>query len=253
MATVKSAGALFWSVLLLVVLQLTCALILSQSLHSFLMDETQDLEAQIWVDRHYGDFLKAMYTMFEITYSGGWPNYARPVIEKVSGFYAIIFLFYVTGVVFAEIRVITALFLKETLTAAANDVEFAVSEKTRSLQAYRSKLEDLFHAADSSGDGRISEEEFMEVLSDPLAISFLAVMDLHVTDLHSIFGLLDDGDGKVTMHEFCGGINKLKGQARSLDIFILKEENQRLHQQCAEIATSLNQINSALGQPAKAS
>ena len=34
-----------------------------------------------------GSFLKALYTMFEVTHSGSWPAVVRPVIEKVSPWY----------------------------------------------------------------------------------------------------------------------------------------------------------------------
>lgn len=43
------------------------------------------------------------------------------VTSKVSSWYAVPFLLYITFVVFAVIKIVTALFLKETLNSAAND------------------------------------------------------------------------------------------------------------------------------------
>ena len=57
----------------------------------------------------YGSFTKSMYTTFEITHSGSWPARVRPVIEKVSVWYAIPFLTYITLVVFAAIRIVHGL------------------------------------------------------------------------------------------------------------------------------------------------
>lgn len=52
----------------------------------------------------YGNFSRSMYTFFEITYSGGWPLLVRPVLEKVSAWYAIPFLLYVADPLFIIFR-----------------------------------------------------------------------------------------------------------------------------------------------------
>ena len=76
------------------------------------MDEQNDVATREEMNLLYGSFMKALYTMFEITHSGSWPARVRPVIDKVSPWYALPFLGYITLVVFAVIRVVTALFLK---------------------------------------------------------------------------------------------------------------------------------------------
>eukprot|EP00930_Biecheleria_cincta_P000550 TRINITY_DN10121_c0_g1_i2.p1 TRINITY_DN10121_c0_g1~~TRINITY_DN10121_c0_g1_i2.p1 ORF type:complete len:554 (-),score=65.44 TRINITY_DN10121_c0_g1_i2:370-2031(-) len=133
--TVASMGALFWSMVLLLMLQMTAALVVTQSLHGYIVDTSNDLDMRVWVNSRYGDFMKTMYTTFEITYSGGWPGYVRPVVERVSPWYALLFLAYVTFVVFAMIRIITALFIKETLACAARDAEIALEEKKKAGEA----------------------------------------------------------------------------------------------------------------------
>merc|ERR1712087_451152 len=117
----SSFSSLGWSVVLLSVTQLIAALLLCQSLTSFVQDASNDFETRVWVNRMYGSSTKAYYTMFEVTLSGGWPNYVRPLVEKVSPWYAVFYLVYVVCVVFALIRIITALFLKSTLSVAAED------------------------------------------------------------------------------------------------------------------------------------
>ena len=53
------------------------------------------MEIRFWVNRMYGTSAKAVYTLFEVTLSGCWPTYARPLIEEVSWLYAIFFILYV--------------------------------------------------------------------------------------------------------------------------------------------------------------
>merc|ERR1719316_873329 len=93
-------------------------LFLCEMLKEFIRDSNRSMEWRYWVFRHYGTSSRAVYTLFEVTLSGCWPTYFRPLIDKVSVWYAVFAIFYVTMVVFAVIRIITALFLKKTLQAA---------------------------------------------------------------------------------------------------------------------------------------
>ena len=70
---------------------------------------------------HCSTWLVVFEMRFEITHSGGWPLLVRPVLEKLGWGFAVPFLIYVTLVIFAVIRIVTALFLKETLTCADDD------------------------------------------------------------------------------------------------------------------------------------
>merc|ERR1719277_856225 len=98
--------------------------------------------------------------MFEVTLSGCWPNYVRPLLAEVHHLYGVFFLVYISFVVFAVIRVITAIFLKETLDAANNDAVMVIAEKNKKKQAYLKKLGAVFKHADKSGDGELSIGEF---------------------------------------------------------------------------------------------
>ena len=60
--------------------------------------------------------------------AGSWPTRTRPVLDKVSQGFAIFFVFYITVIAFALIRIITAIFLKDTLDAANNDAELQIME-----------------------------------------------------------------------------------------------------------------------------
>eukprot|EP00913_Durusdinium_trenchii_P018603 g17481.t1 len=105
--------------------------------------------------------------MFQVTFAGCWPSYVNPLFDNVSMWYALFFCIYVTFVVFAVMRVITAIFLKETLDAAGEDHEVVMSEKEATKKKYLRKLERIFHEMDVSGDGLVSEEEFKSMMEDP--------------------------------------------------------------------------------------
>merc|ERR1719171_2667900 len=106
--------------------------------------------------------------MFEITIApGAWSSIARPLIEEVSPAWSIFFVGYVSVVTFAIIRVITAVFLRETLQVATNDNDLMIAERILQKNKYMENVKALWEDADLSGDGTISEEEFSRFLEDP--------------------------------------------------------------------------------------
>ena len=135
----------------------------------------------------------------------------------------------------AHARIVTALFLKETLASAANDADMVMEDNRRLARDAQTKLEELFRAADDDGDGNLSPEEFVEAMSLPSVQVFLTSLDVSIRDCRPLFEILDDGDGLITITEFCKGLMQIKGQARALDIVVLQRENARLLRECQEI------------------
>ncbi|CAK9000774.1 Ankyrin repeat domain-containing protein 17 [Durusdinium trenchii] len=209
--------SLGWAMVLLGIFMSMGALILATLLQDFLLNQTYPLEEWIWIWNRYGTAYKALYTLYEITFAGNWPVNVRPVLESVSQYYVIFFILYITIIVFAVIRVISAIFLKDTLDAANNDAEQAVVERLQSKKKYVDKLEAIFKAIDTTGDGMITEERLAEMLANPVVQTYFQTLDVDVHESAALFHLMDNGDGEVTLEEFIHGIMRCKGHARALD------------------------------------
>merc|ERR1712129_163426 len=225
---VYSMASLFWSMAIMFLLMWMCAIFLCQALHEFVIDETKDFATRSWVNTMYGSGHRALYTIFEMTFSGCWPNYVRRVIEEVNPLYAIFFVAYVAVVIFAMIRVISALFLKETLAQASHDTEMMVRERKKKSEHLQKELEALFEAADLSNDGCVSMEEWDALLSNQKVLLWLRELGIDAGDTHLLFELLDDGDGHIPKEEFVGGVCKMKGEARAQDLVPLVANSQRI-------------------------
>merc|ERR1712232_593966 len=165
LTVVSSCMALLWSMILLAVFMLISSIFLCQTLNSSLTDPNISEGTRHWMYKKYGTTSRALYTMFEVTFSGGWPNYADKLIHEVNVWYAGFFILYVSVVVFAIIRIITALFLKETLNVAANDADLQIQERLRETAVLVEKLGRLFLALDASGDGYVTLDEFEAFLT----------------------------------------------------------------------------------------
>jgi hypothetical protein len=185
--------------------------------------------------------------MFEATLSGGWPNYARRAIEVINPAFCVFWLVYVITVIFAVIRVITALFLHATMVAAANDDEMMVMNKMKEKEKLVSKLKHFFSEVDTSGDGFIDREEFAEILEDPRMQAWLHVLELEVYEVAALFNLLDDGNGSISSDEFIGGAMRLKGNARAIDSITIMHEQHlikgHLHRLCTGMHSLWNEMN----------
>merc|ERR1711971_870660 len=101
-----SFGSTFWSLVILFVFQIIGSIFMCQSLHGFVTDSSNDPEIRAWVNSMYGDGWEALWTIFELTFSGCWPNYARRIIEEVHPAYSLFYFFYVYIVVFVATRIV---------------------------------------------------------------------------------------------------------------------------------------------------
>eukprot|EP00405_Crypthecodinium_cohnii_P058262 CAMPEP_0206621040 /NCGR_PEP_ID=MMETSP0325_2-20121206/61997_1 /ASSEMBLY_ACC=CAM_ASM_000347 /TAXON_ID=2866 /ORGANISM="Crypthecodinium cohnii, Strain Seligo" /LENGTH=300 /DNA_ID=CAMNT_0054144145 /DNA_START=479 /DNA_END=1381 /DNA_ORIENTATION=- len=231
--------ALTWSIILLGIVMLMAALFLCQALSSSLSDEAIALETRVWIYEYYGTSSRAFYTVFELTFSGGWPNYVRTLVEEVSTGYACFFIFYIISVTFAMFRIITALFLRDTLALASSDAEAEINDKMKQREAYAEKLLDFFHAADASDDGYLTLEEFEDILAHPKVKTWLSIMDLDVHETADFFNILADEEGLVAPEEFVEGILRLKGGARAQDVVTILKITQKIAASVNDMRTNL--------------
>lgn len=227
--------SLCWSMVLLAVFMSIGALVLGNLLLDFSANELENFEDRQWVWSHYGTAYRALYTLYEITFAGNWPTNVRPILNKVSHVYCIFFVLYVTVISFAVIRVISAVFLKDTLDAAQNDAENLVVERLRKKDEYVRRLEAVFMAIDCGGDGMITEQRLTDILSHPKVAAYFQTLDLDVQESANLFRVIDDGDGEVTLEEFIDGIMRCKGQARAVDQVAMRADLRQLDAKVTEL------------------
>lgn len=220
--------SLFWAMVFLSLFMSTSALFIGNLLLEYFVDKRSIVD-RLWVWERYGTSFRAIYTLYEITFSGSWPSFTRPVIDKVHAAMVIFFVVYITVVAFGLIRVITAVFLKATLDAAADDAEHLMTERLVKKEQYARKLEAIFGAIDEEGDGEITEERLVEALERPLVRTYFQTsLDLDVHESKALFHILDDGDGTVTLEEFIDGMLRCKGNARAIDQVATQREIKHL-------------------------
>jgi len=225
------------------VCMLMLAILLAQMLHEFILDESNDLSTRQWANRHYGDGLKSLWTVFELTFSGCWPNYVRPLVEDVHWLYAVPFTVYVTSVIFAMTRIISALFVKETLAQASADTEMMVMERAKATKTIEQNMHALFQTADTNGDGLLTKDEFTKVLSNEKIKLWLGMLGVNAADAYSLYQTLacDHAEG-ISCDSFIYSIKRLKGEARAQDLIPLVNDCKQILRLCEQTWKSCSKL-----------
>jgi len=217
----SSIDMLFWSFCLLAFLQCVAGLVVSTLCREYLADATVDADLRDQVFRYFGTFTRTFLTMFEVLFAN-WGPPCRVLVENISEWFALFFLFYRCVIGFAVLNVVGAVFIQQTLKTAHSDEELAYRQKEKEIQAYTRKVRKLFQSMDDSGDGALNLEEFSKLVTSPKLSFWMSQLELEYHDLLSLFEFLDDGDGQITLAEFIEGSARFRGGAKALDIWRLE-------------------------------
>mmetsp|Transcript_59457 Transcript_59457/g.105762 ORF Transcript_59457/g.105762 Transcript_59457/m.105762 type:complete len:614 (-) Transcript_59457:325-2166(-) len=223
----SSVNTLGWSLCVLVVIQSMMGLMVSSLVQTLLEESSRRvredpdgvLPEKVREDLFYfyGTFSKTIMTMFQILFAN-WIPCARVLIDNVSEAWTLVFIFYRCLVGFAVMSVISAVFVQSTMKVAQQDQDILIAQKQRDKEAMGKNLKKLFDEIDTSGDGNLSHDELMAVVNNPKMALFMNALEIDTKDLQTLFHLLDDGDGEISTDEFLGGIGRLRGPAKALDM-----------------------------------
>lgn len=214
---------------LLSVMLLSCALVLSQILHttyfsnfSSLEPESHEMMMHQEVYEYFGTFTRCFLSMFEIALAN-WPPVIRLLSEEISEWFVLFGIVHKLTIGFAVIGVINGVILQETFKVASTDDMIMVRQRKRAADTLKRNMLKLLEALDHSGDGLLDFDEFAIIANHPEVKLWMGAMDIETDDLPTLFQLLDaDGSGSVSAEELTDRLPRLKGAARSIDLLSLK-------------------------------
>jgi len=215
-----STPVLIWVVVLVFPMIASCALGMNYTVVDFIMDETKPREQRVECYQYFGTFTKGMLSMFEVTFSNFVPI-CRFLYDHVDEKFALFFMAYKLVMGIAVLRIIYGVFLHVTFACATSDEDTVIAKKNRDNKRFARRMNALFEQFDSSGDGSLSKEEFLQIVEDPRVKTLLSALELDIEDAELVFDLTDTGDGQIGAEEMVYGFSRLKGAARSVDILAL--------------------------------
>jgi len=115
--------------------------------------------------------------------------------------------------------------MQETFKVATTDDQIMLNQKNRMIRTHTKKMEALFLHADTSKDGFLDKEEFMEVIQDATVKKWLSSMELDVRDAEKLWQLMATGaDAQLNAAQLVQGSSRLKGPAKSIDLLTMSSE-----------------------------
>lgn len=231
-----SLSGLIWSIILLGALMMIGALVLCQMTLDHLEDPSVDEEVRRFIFSHFGSFGRSAFTIFQWTMGGNVPHSCRRLVEDVSPWFAIFVVLYSFLVSFALVRVIGAIFIKETLASAQRDAELVIEETLKHKSTLVRQLRALFREFDQNGNGMLDQGEFLAALEDERLQAWLSSLGLNVHETAGLFTLMDNGSGQLSCDELIAGAVRLRGDAKTVDVVSMMFETRKVTSQIQKVA-----------------
>lgn len=248
-----SVRGLLWAVLLVFVIILAGGILITQLLAGFMEDKDNVFNERLYMYERYGSAFKATFTMWGHTFTGRWTDDARRMTERVDGMHALFWIVWIVGVNFAVMRVIAALFLKQTLAVANDDAQKMALQKIKERDHFINIIREIFHTADVDGGGSLSAEEFVNMIKVPTVAENFKLLDLELFEVTMLFRLLADDNGEADYDEFLQGAIQLKGTARNIDVIKILHETIKIRKHLAHLELGLYDSFDSRAQPFKSS
>jgi hypothetical protein len=224
----ESIGALIWTFVVLLCIQLAVGMLLHQLVNLFLQDSSNDVEARKRVFKYFGSFSKTMMTMFEITMAN-WVTTCRLLMDDVNEWFGLFYVLYRCCFCFGVLKVITAVFIGQVHMAMARDDDLVTMVKEKERTLFRKKLEEMFDGLDTNLDGYMTWSEFEVITQNQRWRSWADKLGIPMSDVEGLFEMLAGSDGRVSFKEFSYGIQRVKGPAKSVDmVWLLSQFGQML-------------------------
>lgn len=210
--------ALMWAMLLLFLVIYVFSILFTQVSVDYMITEDSGTHRDA-IESHWGSLPASMFTLFTCITSGiSWDVAASPLGE-VSGFYIIFFLVYFIFAYFAVLNVMTGVFCQSAIESAQKDQEMLIQMQLQNKEQYCQRVQALFKKIDDDRSGEITIHELEENLYDVNVKALFDTMDLEISDVWTLFSLLDvDRSGIIDIEEFVDGCVRLRGPAKGIDM-----------------------------------
>lgn len=235
-----SKAILFWASAMLLIIMMMLGIFLHYALVPYMEDVSISMEKRQNLFQKFGTFSRVMVTMVEITLGNFVPTCR--LLQEISEYYGTIIIFYKFTVGFGAIRIISGVFMAETVAVIANNDFIMVMQKERKKRATQEKMHKLFKAADASGDGLVCLPEFLRVMESPTVRTWLAAQELEIQDPKGFFEDMGGDDGTISAEDMMTKVLRLKGSARQIDLMDITDRVAELQSSIKAIETSLRSL-----------
>eukprot|EP00927_Polykrikos_kofoidii_P072482 TRINITY_DN68598_c0_g1_i1.p1 TRINITY_DN68598_c0_g1~~TRINITY_DN68598_c0_g1_i1.p1 ORF type:complete len:651 (-),score=98.56 TRINITY_DN68598_c0_g1_i1:36-1988(-) len=233
---VSSMKQLMWVIVVFSLIFYMFGLVFTWAVYEYCMSEDRwkQQEDQDLI-LYFGTLDRSAMTLF-MSVSGGqdWEGYYT-ALGRVSAGTQAVYILYLAFTIVSAMNVVTGVFVDASMRIAEKDRDFVIQEELHEKTKYMASMHEVFNQINASESGCMTIEEFESYLHDARAMAYFKAMQLDFEDARTVFKLLDaDGSGFVDMTEFIEGCDKIKGDARSIDVALLRSDVRCLTQYVLE-------------------
>jgi len=224
---VDSMRSLMWALLMLAIILYVFAIMFTSRASEYIKtaDPFSDHEAMEEVSRQFGTLPRTTYTLIQAMMGGVSWGVCSDALLSVDVYVGSLFFFYVAFTILAVMNIITGVFVDNAVETARTQRDYLIQKEMELKEKYLTEMRDLFQEIDSSSTGTVSLNDVEAYLEDPRVQGYFSALGLDPHDTERLFKLIDgDGSNDVDLEEFLGGCLRLKGQARSIDIYAVMHD-----------------------------
>lgn len=236
--------SLIWSMLVMSMMFYIFGIALVQGCVEHLNDtDGWDKDDTQLLRKYFGSLSAAVLSLYLAMSSGLSWGELYEVLRPVNAIYIAIFLFFISFAIFALVNVVTGVFVESAMCASQQDREALIQEEMRQKESYLTHIKAIFEEMDELDTQSIDMAQFEESLKDERMVAFFNALQLDITDVQTLFVLLDrDQTGLVDIEEFMLGCMRLKGSAKSLDIAKLQYETEFVIHQVTTLSDLVTEL-----------
>jgi hypothetical protein len=176
----------------------------------------------------FGTLDRAMFTLTQIMTLDSWTFIARPMMAKVYWvlpYYVALILL----ICMVLLNLITAVIVENAFQIVHEDEETIAAEKGKQMELDIADFSRIF-ADLTKGSGELTYPEFKDAATTNVdVIDKLTVLEIELNELEELWELLDDGDGVVTVEEFCEGLRKVRGEVKAKELMECIRQMRKMH------------------------
>lgn len=167
-----------------------------------------------------------MLSLFEAITSGqDWDVMLKPLGQRVSIVFYILFPLYIAFTVLAMMNVVTGIFVESVVENAKKEKDLFLINNVR----------ELFQDLDGGIQASMNWELFESKLDRPQMQEAFKAINVDPSEAKGLFRLMDlDGSGAVGAEEFLSGCLRLRGPAKALDLALLIRQVRKIEEHLTE-------------------
>jgi len=231
-AIINSFAALLWAFVMLGVVIFVFSILFDNAVASWFEtldgEDVEKLRKAELVNASFGTLWETMVSLYSAISGGNdWMAYGEILRHLEFGeMYFVLYMFYIGFCMIGLMNVVTGMFVDAAVcTRTEDEVVHGFQDDQRRIAE---EVRRIFKEADGDRSGTMSYREFERHLQHPWVRAYFSGLEIDTTDAAVLFTLMDkDGNQEVSIDEFVDGTMKLKGHAKSIDLFSMMFDSAR--------------------------